>query len=134
MMMFESLDNEILLDLFEYFEIIHLFHAFRSLKTRFDTLLYKSYQAYHLDFQCISKQDFDAICQLYLSSIFDRVISLHLSESDKNPGLPELLFSCGLTLIQFIQLQLLPLYHIDSNDTSDILREIHHFKIYKLRY
>lgn len=62
MIQFESLPNETLLDFFEYLDIIRLFRAFHGLKARFDTLLYKLYQAYHLDFQCISKQDFDIIC------------------------------------------------------------------------
>lgn len=127
-MHFESIPNEILLDLFAYFDIIPLFHAFRGLNIRFETLLYNAHQEYHLDFQRVSKQDFDIICQQYLSTIIDRIVSLHLSESDKNPGLSELFLSRGFRLAQFIHLRSLTVYHINFEDIDDILDEIPHLK------
>jgi hypothetical protein len=46
----ESLGNELLLDLFEFFDTIQLFRAFHGLNSRFDNLLFNHFQAYRLDF------------------------------------------------------------------------------------
>ena len=79
----ESLANELLLDIFDYLDVVPLFQAFQGLNSRLNTLIFDRVPAYHLDDQFTSKCDFDIIFQEYLSSIVDRVVSLRLSNADQ---------------------------------------------------
>ena len=63
MMNLELLPNEILLDLFDYFNGIHLLRAFCRLNSRFNFLLYKQFRAYRFKFDYVSKHNFDMVCQ-----------------------------------------------------------------------
>jgi hypothetical protein len=128
MVQFESLPNEIVLDCFEYFDSVHLFRAFHGLNCRFNTLLYNLYQMHQFDFQRISKQDFDIVCQQYLPFIVDRVASICLSNSDRTSDLPLHFFSQNFTLTQFINLRSLTLSYIQDDDAVNILREIYQLK------
>ena len=126
-MKFEGLPNEILFDLFEYFNIIDLFRAFSDLNSRFDNLLFDYDQKYHLDFRWISKHDMEIVCQDYLSSITKQIISLRISDDDQTPVSSELLFSSGFTLDQCNRLQSFSLYHIHSlNRIYQIISQCHH--------
>jgi hypothetical protein len=120
-MNFEYLANELILDLFEYLDANHLLHAFYGLNTRFNQLLLTKFRSYRLDFRSISKHDFETFCQQYLPSIVDRVISLHLSDSEETPNLPKIFLSHGFTINQFIHLQSLSLYYIQSFKTLNQL-------------
>ncbi|CAF1261568.1 unnamed protein product [Rotaria sordida] len=124
----ESLSNELLLDLFEYISVIHLLRAFRGLNARFDALLFTHFEIYgHLDFQSVSKHDFDIVCQQHLPSIIDRIISLRLSDDDDTPQQIDIFISYGFTLRQFLQLQTLSLYYLCSYETTmKIIEELHH--------
>ncbi|CAF2737583.1 unnamed protein product [Rotaria sp. Silwood2] len=124
----ESLSNELLLDLFEYLSVVHLLRAFRGLNVRFDTLLCTHFQVYgHLNFQSVSKHDFDIVCQQHLPSVIDRIISLRLSDDDDTPQQIDIFISYGFSLRQFIQLQTLSLYHLFSYETTmKIIEELHH--------
>lgn len=115
-MTFESLANELILDIFEYFHTIDLFHTFSQLNLRFYTLLIQHHHGYHLNFQSISKGNFDIICQQHLPFIIDQILSLNLSDDDETPILPKLFLSYGFTLDQFIRLKSLTLNHIHSFD------------------
>jgi hypothetical protein len=55
----ELLANELLLDLFEYLNGIHLFRAFHGLNSRFNNLLLTYFRFYALDFQSVSKTGFE---------------------------------------------------------------------------
>ncbi|CAF1203626.1 unnamed protein product [Rotaria sordida] len=110
---FEWLANELLLELFKYFDGVHLFRAFQNLNSRFNFLLLH-YQIYHLDFRSVSKCEFHIICQQYLPSIINRVTSLHLSNDDETPNLFELFLSYYFTFNQFYRLRLLSLNAIHS--------------------
>jgi hypothetical protein len=48
-MKFEELPNELLFNIFEFLNIIDLFHAFHGLNYRLDKLLFNDQQKYHLD-------------------------------------------------------------------------------------
>ena len=110
-MNFESLANELLLDLFEYLDGISLLRAFFGLNSRLNQVL-----SYYLDFRSISKRDFDMVCQQYLPRITDRVMSLCLSDDDETPNLPEIFISRGFIFNHFIHLKSLSLYCIRSLD------------------
>jgi hypothetical protein len=135
----ESLANELLLDLFEYFSTFHLLRAFHDLNSRFDTLLCVQFRAYHLDFRSMSKHDFQIICQQYLPSLIDRIISLRLRDGDDDsPQQTNLFFSHGLMLRQFTNIRSLSLCHICSEETMskmmvecEHLPALSHFKLIK---
>ncbi|CAF3319427.1 unnamed protein product [Rotaria sp. Silwood2] len=114
-MIFEELANELLLELFECFNITQLLRAFRCLNSRFDKLLviYLRNLRY-LDFRSISKNDFNFICQHHLPSIINKTISLTLSNDDETPQQIELFFSYNFILSQFLHLQSLSFYQINS--------------------
>ncbi|CAF1515049.1 unnamed protein product [Rotaria sordida] len=126
-MKFESLPNEILLDLFDYFNGIDLLHAFNGLNYHFNSLLYKQYQPYHFKFNSISKYNFDTICSQHLPFITDRIISLSLSDNEKTPGQINLFRSYISSFSQFTRLRSLSIYHLHSYDTlMKIIDECHH--------
>lgn len=81
-------------ELFQYFKLSHLFHAFYSLNSRFNKLLFihvKNISS--LNFHSISKQNFISICQYYLPSIINDILSLTFSNDDETPQEIELFFS-----------------------------------------
>jgi len=108
----ESLANELLLYLFEYFNDVHLIRAFYGLNSRFNHLLYSNLRTYHFDFRSIYKKDFYFICQEYIPLIIDRIISLHLSDADDTPNQLDLFLSFIPSFHQFIQLKSLSLTNI----------------------
>jgi hypothetical protein len=113
----ESLANELLLDLFEFLPVVHLFRAFYGLNSRFDTLLLIHYRNYCIDFRSVSKRDFDIVCQKYLPLIGDRIISLRLSDDNETPKQTNLFLSYKFNFRQFTNLQSLTLSHLYSKET-----------------
>ncbi len=113
-MKLELLPNELFFDLFEYFQILHIFQIFFQLNLRFHTLVLQYCRKCHLDFQSISKTDFDLICTTYLPSFADRIQSLHLSDNDQTPEQINLFLSYGFQLDHFLHLQTLTLSHLHS--------------------
>ncbi|CAF3349212.1 unnamed protein product [Rotaria socialis] len=112
----ESLANELLLDLFEFFTTAHLLQAFVGLNSRFNELLYHHIRTHPLDLRSLSKQNFDIISKQYLPLTIGHITSFCVS-SDESPGLSELLLSRGFTLDRFICLQSLSLHSIDDVGT-----------------
>jgi hypothetical protein len=117
-MKFERLPNELLLDIFEYFDGIHLFRAFYGLNSRLNNLINTSVKSYQLDFRGASKSDYNFI---YCQSIADKVLSIHIADGDETPNLPEIYFSHHFTAPYYIQLQSLSLYSIYSIDTLNTI-------------
>ncbi|CAF3794822.1 unnamed protein product [Rotaria sordida] len=101
----ELLLNEILLDLFDYFDGIDLLHAFYDLNLRFNFLLYNESRMYRFTFCSMLKRDFHMICQQHLLVITDRVIRLSLSEHEGTPKQINLFDSYLLSFSKFIQLR-----------------------------
>jgi hypothetical protein len=133
----ESFANELLLDLFEYFDGVHLLRAFYDLNSRFDTLLLTHFRQYHLDLRSIFKQDFDFLCQHHLHSTADRIVSLNVTERDETPGSLKLLVFRGFTVDQFIYLRSLSLSTSAWEDIAKFPGEIHrlvHLRHLNIRY
>ena len=86
--------------------------------SRFNKLLCQQFQKFHLDFRLISKTNFNRICQNYLPSIINRIISLRLSNDDDTPQQIELFLSQDYQLRQFIRLQSLSLSYLQSQQTT----------------
>jgi hypothetical protein len=84
-MKLESLANELLLEIFEFFDGIHLFRTFHNLNSRFNTLLFVHFRKYDFDFRNVSTDDFDQLCQQYLPLIIDRITMLYLSNYIQTP-------------------------------------------------
>ncbi|CAF3967920.1 unnamed protein product [Adineta steineri] len=116
----ESLANELLLDIFQYLSSANLLHAFYNLKNRFNSLLLRHFQNYDLDFQSISKDDFNTMCR-HLLFISNQVTSVHLSDKHNTPGQIDQFCSFGFTLHQFVYLQSLSIYHLHSEDIMNTL-------------
>ena len=112
-MQLESLPNEILLNLFEFFNTPHLLRAFFGLNNRFNHLIYFHLRNYQFSFQSISKTNFDIICHQHLPSLINRILKFNLS-NEETPNLSELILSQGFTLNRFIHLQSLSLNYIHS--------------------
>ncbi|CAF3867230.1 unnamed protein product [Rotaria sp. Silwood1] len=115
------LPNELLLYLFEYLTTLDLFQAFYGLNLRFNTLILIHCRKCRLDFQSITKTDFDIICKNYLPCIIDRIISLRLSDDDNTPQQIGLFLSYNFQLERFINLQTLSLSNIHSSYILDKL-------------
>ena len=120
-MQFESLADDVMLELFTYFNIVHLLRVFAGVNSRFNSLLLEHFRSYHLDLRRIPKPDFDDLCRRYLPSILDRIASCQMSHQDETPGLVSLFLSRGFNLHQFTRLKSLTLRNIQS---ADILRSI----------
>jgi len=126
-MNFELLPNEILLDLFDYFDGVDLLHIFYGLNYHFNSLLYKQYHSYRFKFNSISKHNFDIICSQHLPFIADRIISLSLSDDENTPGQINLLRSYIPSFTQFIRLRSLSIFHLHSYHTlMKIVDECHY--------
>ena len=113
-MKFEELVNELLLDIFEFIDIIRLLRAFYGLNSRLNNLVSKSIRIYHVDFRSLPRQEFDDFCQRYLPSMINGVQSICLSDDDETPNLSQNFLSYDFNLTQFIHLQSLSFYSIDS--------------------
>lgn len=137
-MNFESLANELFLDLFDYFDGTDLLYAFYGLNFRFNDLLYKQYRTFRFNFKSISKDKFDTICQKHLPFITDRVITLVLSNGDDTPQQIDLLFSYIPSFQQFTRLRSLSVYKLYAYEAiMKIINQCHqlsHLTHFKLDY
>lgn len=125
-MSLEVLANELLLDVFECLHAYHIFHAFYGLNARLNQLLCIQLRKYDLDFCTLSKHDFELFCHQHLTSINDRIISLHLSDDVETPNLPRVFLSNGYRIDQFVYLRLLSIYRINCFDLlNQILFQCH---------
>jgi hypothetical protein len=126
-MSFELLPNEILLDLFDYFDSTDLFFTFHGLNSRFNYLIYNQNQFYRFNFKWVSKRNFDRICQQHIPGIADRVIALQLSDHKYTPNQITLFFSYIPSFKHFTRLQFLSVDNVDSNQLlMKIINECHH--------
>ena len=127
---FESLANELVLDIFEYLDTAHLFRAFAKLNLRFIQLLYQHCRIHQFNLQFLGKKDFESLLQPHLPILSEQIISLCLS-NDETPDLPEFLLSRGFILNRFLRLQSLSLYNIHSlqtlNQIIDQCQSLLHF-------
>ena len=126
-MIFESLPNEIFLDLFDYFDGVDLFRAFYGLSGRFNSLLYNQHRTFFFNFHALSKRHFDVICQQHLPKIADRVVALSFSDSDDITAQFNLFFSYIPSLDLFTHLRSISLSDIVQYELAEkILEQCHH--------
>ena len=123
-MNFESLANELLLDVFDSFSGIELLRLFFGLNTRLNELLYHYFQTNALDFRSSKRRDFDFICRNILPTLAPRITAIHLSNDSDTPDQVHRFVSYGFQFRQFSQLRSLSLYYIRSFDSiNEILRQ-----------
>ena len=123
-MKFENLPNEYLLDMFAYFNSVHLFRTFFGLNNRFNSLLHHSTLIHHFDFESISKKQFDSICQQYLPLVIEQIHSIGLSNSIETPEQIGYFRSYHFTFDRFINLKTICLSYISFDEIFDqILQE-----------
>ena len=126
-MHFESLANELLLELFEYLPIVDLLYACYDLNDRFNHLICGHLRTFGLDFRSISLSKFRLICRQFLPKIVDHVRFLRLSNDDETPTQIDLFLQNGFSLRQFSQLQSLSLCDLCSDPLMDsMMREWPH--------
>ncbi len=125
-MSLELLPNEVLLDLFDYFDDIDLFRTFYGLNARFNCLLYDQCREYRLNFKSVPRQIFDMICQQYLPFIIDRVTALSLSEGKEAPEQISHFCSYVPSFSQLIQLRSITIFNIRSCEIMlEIIQKCH---------
>ncbi|CAF1009975.1 unnamed protein product [Rotaria sp. Silwood1] len=126
-MSFELLPNEILLDVFIYFNGVELLRTFYGLNSRLNFLLHDRFLSCSFKFNSVSKRDFDMICQQYLSSMAAYIITLDLTDDEETPTQIKQFLSYIPSFEQFTQLQSLSLFYLRSYPTlMKILEECHH--------
>ena len=126
-MQFESLANELILEVFEYLPAIRLVQAFHRLNSRLDDLLITHFQSYTFDFRTGSKEEFEHVCQNDLPLLVDQIASLGLSDDDENPHQLQLFLSQGWTLDRFSQLRSLSFDHLRASElVTGLLAECPH--------
>jgi hypothetical protein len=116
MVNFESLANELLFDLFEFFNTVDLIVAFFGLNSRLNKLISTHFSSHQFNLQSISKDNFDIICDQHLSLLVDKISSFCLS-NEETPNLTELILSQCFTLDRFSRLKSITLHSIYSLDT-----------------
>ncbi|CAF1368176.1 unnamed protein product [Adineta steineri] len=100
---------------------IHLLFTFYGLNSRSNNLIVIYFRFNSLNFQHISKLNFDIIGQQYLPLIIDHINSLYLSNDDETPQQTKWLMSYNFDLERFIQLQSLTLSTINCEETMNKL-------------
>lgn len=123
----ESLSNDLICDLFEFFDAFILLRAFSGLNSRFNSLLYTYFRSYRVNYRSMSKEDFHTFNSTYLSLIKDRTIYLRLSDDEDTPFQCNALRSLGITFDQFNNLRSLTFYelHWKSNLNQHFFAELH---------
>jgi len=130
-MTLESLCNELLIDLFELLNAVDLLRAFHGLNTRFNSLLFKHFRTYRVDFRSISKDDFNIFYQTYLPSIMNRIIYLRLSDDKDTPYQCAHFLSTGFTLDRFENLRSLTFNRVSPDPN---INQFFFFHLHRLHH
>jgi hypothetical protein len=114
-MSFESLSTEILFEIFDYLDDIHILQIFHGLNCHFNERLLTYFRVSpQLNLQSITKSNFDIACKYFIPSITDKIRSLRLSNGDDTPEQINHFLSYGLTLYKFTNLKSLSLHSMCS--------------------
>lgn len=111
----ESLPNELLYEIFKYFNTENLFDAFYGLNKRLNTIMFNHIWYSNGLFHSVSKKIFNTTCIEYLPVNKHRITSLQLSNNDQSPQQMECFFDYGFHLRDFPRLQSLELHYIYGN-------------------
>ncbi|CAF4517935.1 unnamed protein product [Rotaria sp. Silwood2] len=129
-MLLESLANKIIIDLFEYLKPVYILQAFHNLNIRLNNLLFYYLRIHTFDFQSVSDIDFDNVCQQYLLSIVDQIISIRLPNNNNIPYEIDRFLAHDFSFQQFTRLQSLILDYNSCQHVQDkILFELHNISI-----
>ena len=115
----DILPVELVHHLLNYFAAHEIFYTFRNVSSYIDAVL-MNYVDYRINFESISRADFDLICQHIKP---DQVISLTLSDNEMTPGLINLFLS-RFQMTQFTRLRSLTLIEIGSDFWEIILSKL----------
>lgn len=118
MVCIDDLPNEMLNRIFENLDI-KSFISFGLTSRKYFHYL-ENYDVHQLDFQSISKKDFDRICHLIKPS---KIISLKLSDDHRTAGQIKL-FLQTVPIKNFTRLKSLELLQIDENDLDQFLQNL----------
>ena len=122
----ELLPNEIFMNVFRYLSTADLFGAFDGLNSRYCLLLREHYRKSGLDFEGISRSNFENICKRYLPQLVDQIPSIRLNNEETTPGQIDQFYRHGFRLDQFIYLKCLSVNHLRSEELScKLMFEIH---------
>jgi hypothetical protein len=106
-MKLELLPNELLLEIFEFFDGVDLLDAFNNLNFRINDLLFIQFRHYRFNLETMFDRGFHLLFKQYLPLIVDRVVSIQVPELDRNSKRLDKLLSSGFTFRQFTSLRLL---------------------------
>ncbi|CAF0981370.1 unnamed protein product [Adineta ricciae] len=121
-MTLERLPDELLIELFEYFDAPELFQIFYGLNNRFNTILFDKCRSSHLNFHSMMKYGYASQCQSYLRTIVDQIISLRLfGESNEYPSQMNIFASIGISLEEFTHLRSVSLLYVNSSDAFSLV-------------
>ena len=118
---FESLANELFLEIFKYLSRPLIYHSFHGLHIRLDKLILGHSRNSHLDLRSISKVDFDITFEKYLLDTFDLITSMCLSDDDDTPGQIDGYFLHGLEFRQLVSLHSILFSNIRSEKSMDAI-------------
>ena len=97
-MLFESLANKLILDIFQYLPAIRLVRAFHRLNSSLDDLLITNFRTHPFEFRAAAKGELKLVSRNDLPWLADHITYFHLSDNDENPQQVQLLLSHGWTL------------------------------------
>ncbi|CAF0884673.1 unnamed protein product [Rotaria sordida] len=124
----EDLPHEIFYDIFEYFDMYHIYKGFFNLNKRFRNLITYSNFFHKINISIMSKNDFEGFHVNIIIPNRHRIISLRLS----NPFIPQIVFSSSRVISQFIHLEQLVLNNIEMKYLRKILDYLTHTILQKL--
>ncbi|UJR14684.1 hypothetical protein I4U23_001677 [Adineta vaga] len=119
----DRLPVELIHQLFNYFSAHEICYTFLNVTSYLDAIVH-SYSAYQVDFQSISRTNFDLVCQHIIP---DQVTGLTLSDDENTPGLVQLFLS-HFEINQFKHLRLLRLVDIGPDFWECIMTQISKLK------
>ena len=124
---FESMSNELLMDLFEYYDLYTLFMSFSSLNSRIDHLL--RHCQVHVDLDLVQPTDFIRFLAHILPQVnVKNIRSLHASKEHQIKVLAD-----DQSLDYFNQLHSLDLSHIPSNLLQSMVSRISFSHLQRLK-
>ncbi len=114
---FEDLSNELLYEIFDYFDYYYIYETFVNLNSRFNHLIIHSSLPIKFKFSLLSKSTFQYRCKTILIPNIHRIISLHFSHH----LLIEYFFTLFSLHSSYIRLEVLTFDNIKADDLISIL-------------
>ena len=114
------MSNELIYEIFEYFDFCHAYKIFFNLNTRFRNLLINSIFPIRINFSCLSKSSFEFYYKNIIIPYQDRIQLLHLS----NPFIIDLFLSSFSVMPKLIQLQTFIIDRIPSKYLQKLLNDL----------